>query len=328
MIKDYILAGVFTTALTVFGCFVFIPVLRKVKLGQPILSYVEKHKLKGGTPTMGGLLIVIPAVLVFGLLSGFKGRLSLVSTIIGVSFMFVGFLDDLLKVKNKDNQGLTPYQKIIFQLVISLIAGIFVYKNGLTIAFIPFYKDYVDFGIFVIPLTSLVFIAITNSVNLTDGLDGLASGSVGAYLISIVTLILAEINTFLFLYYDVDEFYYLIMLSVCLLGGIFGFLLFNTNKASIFMGDTGSLSLGGFLGAISIFSSNVLFIPVIGVIFVFSSVSVIIQVIHFKRTGKRVFLMTPFHHHLELKGYSEAKISYVYSFVTGIMGIICIIFYL
>ena len=132
----------------------------------------------------------------------------------------------------------------------------------------------------------------------------------------------------LILYLDSEEYSNLILLAVCLIGGILGFLIFNVSKAKVFMGDTGSLSLGGFIGAISIFSLNSFFIPLIGIMFVISSISVIIQVIHFKRTKKRVFLMAPIHHHFQLKGYSETQIGYAYALITAVCGIIAILQYL
>lgn len=328
MNKNTLIAGLISFFATIVSGKIAIPLLNKLKAGQPILSYVKEHEKKVGTPTMGGLFFIIPAFIAFIVFSEVNKRLSIVCLVIGLAFMIVGFLDDFLKIKNKENQGLKPYQKIVFQLFIAVFAGFFAYKNNLSIMFIPFIKKSFDIGIFCVPFYALIFIAITNSVNLTDGLDGLASSVSAVYLLFISIIIAIEISVFDFMYLDEKEYRNLIILSVCMIGGLLGFLFFNTNKASIFMGDTGSLALGGIIGAVSIFSSNALFIPIVGIMFVLSSVTVIIQVLYFKKTRKRVFLMTPFHHHLQLKGISEGKISYYYSLVTCIMGIISIIFYL
>ncbi len=305
-----------------------LPILRKIKAGQPILKYVETHKDKNGTPTMGGLFFIMSALIVFLIVCGFENRIALVCAVIGLAFMIVGFLDDFIKVKFKKNEGLKPYQKIIFQIVISIFAGVFVYHNGITVFYIPFTKNAVNLGCFTIVVVALIFIAITNSVNLTDGLDGLASGVSIIYLIGVSLLIGIQTVKFNHLYLQLEEFFAMQVLCGCTIGALCGFLVFNANKAKVFMGDTGSLSLGGLLGAISVFSSNSFFIPIIGIMFVLSSISVIVQVAYFKLTKKRVFLMAPLHHHFQLKGYTETQISYCYSLVTAVMVIVCVIFYL
>lgn len=307
---------------------VAIPLLKKLRAGQTVLKYVETHKGKNGTPTCGGLFFILSAVVVFLIFAGNYGRMTIFSIAIGVAFMIVGFIDDFIKIRYKKNEGLKPYQKMLFLFIISILAGVFAFNNGITVFYLPFFKTSVNLGVFTIPLVALIFIAITNSVNLTDGLDGL-SGSVSAvYLLFIALLILVEKTNFGYMYLKPEEYDQLIMLSFCLIGAILGFLIFNVNKAKVFMGDTGSLALGGFIGAISIFSSNSFFIPIIGICFVTSTISVIIQVAHFKRTKKRVFLMAPLHHHFQMKGYTETQISFAYSIITGIMGVISIIFYL
>lgn len=304
-----------------------LPLLRRLKAGQPILKYVEAHKNKSGTPTMGGLFFIVPSCAVFLIFFGVKLKLAIFSLCVGLAFMVVGFLDDFIKVKFKQNEGLKPYQKILFQTSIAVVAGIFVWLNGLTEFYIPFTKKTVNLGLLSIPLVVVVFLAITNSVNLTDGLDGLAGSSTLFYLLFISILIYLQMNSVKYLYTSSFEFYGLINLSCCLIGAIAGFLLFNYSKASVFMGDTGSLALGGFVGSISIFSFNSLLIPILGLVYLLSSLSVIIQVVYFKMTRKRVFLMAPLHHHIQIKGHSEAKISYLYSLITCIMGICLIISY-
>ena len=326
--KTLLLAVILSLALSAITGAIFIPVSRKIKAGQPILKYVETHKDKSGTPTMGGLFFILSAVIVFILLGGLVNRMASVTMAIGLAFLVVGFLDDFIKIKVKNNQGLKAYQKIIFQITIAVMAGVFAYQNGMTVFILPFNNGAINLGSITIPLVAIIFIAITNSVNLTDGLDGLASSVSVIYLVGIIALIFVQTVELKHLYLLPEEYRGLQMLCACLIGALLGFLVYNQSKAKVFMGDTGSLALGGFIGAISIFSANALFIPLIGIMFVLSSISVIVQVLHFKRTGKRVFLMAPLHHHFQLKGKSEAKITFCYSLITLVMVIICLYSYL
>lgn len=326
--KTLILIGLFSLFLSFICGLIVIPFLKKLKAGQTVLKYVETHKEKNGTPTMGGLFFIIPSVLIFFIFGGAKGRIATVSASIGLAFLLVGFLDDFIKIKFKRNEGLKAYQKIIFQFAIAILAGVFSYVNGITVFHLPFVEKSINLGVSTIPIVALIFIAITNSVNLTDGLDGLAGGVSVIYLFFIICLINLQCVSLQFMYLKPSEYEKLNILSSCLMGGILAFLIFNVSKAKVFMGDTGSLSLGGFIGAISIFSSNSFFIPIIGIMFVLSSISVIIQVVYFKKTKKRVFLMAPFHHHLQLKGWTETKIVYVYVVMTAIFGALSLLFYL
>lgn len=290
-----------------------LPLLKKLKAGQYILGYVKEHKNKGGTPTMGGLAFICAIIIVGFCVSGFGvGEVNL-TLAITCGFMIVGFLDDFLKIYHKENEGLKPYQKIIFQVAISLIAALYCYFNELTVLNIPFFGVTLDINWGIIPLVIFVFLATVNCVNLTDGLDGLAGGTSCAYL-AVLGIMLAIGGT---------DYAVLCFIGV---GAVAAFLLFNTNKAAVFMGDTGSLALGGFISSISVFSGNALYIPIIGVMFVISGISVIVQVIYYKRTRKRVFLMAPVHHHFQMKGYTECKISYAYFAFTCLAGIICLIF--
>lgn len=326
MLKNYLSVCLSSLCLSIILGIITIPLLRKLKAGQTVLKYVETHKDKNGTPTMGGLFFIVSAIIIY-YISGGKGGIANVCIVIGSAFMAVGFLDDFTKIRFKQNEGLKAYQKIIFQSSIAIIAGVFAFRNGISVFYLPFCKKSLDLGVFTIPIVSCIFIAITNSVNLTDGLDGLAGSVSAVYLVFISILIVVQTASFEFMYLKIEEYNDVIRLCACLIGGLLGFLVFNVNKAKVFMGDTGSLSLGGFLGAISIFSSNSFFIPVLGIMFVLSSISVIVQVLHFKRTKKRIFLMAPLHHHFQLKGYTEAQISFYYSLITAIMGAILIIFY-
>ncbi len=319
-----ILACICSILLTVILGLISIPILKKIKAGQQILKYVETHKDKNGTPTMGGLFFIASAVIIFIFFGGLSGRLGVVSMTIGLAFMLVGFIDDFIKIKLHRNEGLKAYQKIIFQIAIAVLAGVFSYINGITAFNIPFTSNKVQLGFWTIPIVSIIFISITNSVNLTDGLDGLAGSVSGVYLLVLSVLISVQFNRINASFLSKTEYNSLLLMSSCLIGGILGFLVFNSNKAKVFMGDTGSLSLGGFLGSISIFSLNSFFIPIIGIMFVTSSISVIVQVLHFKRTRKRVFLMAPLHHHFQLKGYTETQITYCYSLITLVVGGICV----
>ncbi len=324
--KICLTAALASVVLTLISGKLSLPLLKKLKAGQPILKYVEVHKSKNGTPTMGGLFFILSGTAVYFIFGGGTNRISLVACALGLAFMVVGFLDDFIKVKLCRNEGLKAYQKIVFQTAIAVLAGVFCYNADVTSFYIPFVKQTVDLGFWTIPIVGFVFIAVVNSVNLTDGLDGLAASSSLSYLLFIFILIVIERQNVDVGFTENND--GLLLLIASLFGAICGFLTFNTNKASVFMGDTGSLSLGGFIASASILSRNLLFIPIIGMVFVMSSLSVILQVAYFKITGKRVFLMAPLHHHFQLNGISEPKISFAYSLLTCISGAIVVIFYL
>ena len=328
MTKNLLLSVPIAIIASFFAGRITIPFLKKIKAGQPILKYVETHKDKDGTPTMGGLFFILTAVVVFLLFGGYNFRIATVSVAIGLAFMIVGFLDDFIKVKLKHNEGLKAYQKIIFQFAIAIMSGYFAYVNGITVFHLPFINTTVNLGVFTVPIVAIIFIAITNSVNLTDGLDGLAGSVSVVYLVVLVALITVQQQALKHIYLLPEEYTGLKLLSLSLVGAIIGFLIFNVNKAKVFMGDTGSLSLGGFIGAISIFSSNSFFIPIVGIMFVASSISVIVQVLVYKRTKKRVFLMAPLHHHFQMKGKTETQIAYCYSVITALVGVVSISTYL
>lgn len=298
-------------------CAAVIPLLKKLHAGQYILGYVKEHEGKSGTPTMGGLAFLMAAVLCFFIFGLFSDKLSAVALTFGLAYAAVGFLDDYLKFHFRRNLGLRAYQKIVFQIALALIAGIFCYLNELTVLNLPFAHFSVDIGVWIIPLAAFIFVAVTNCVNLTDGLDGLAASVSFWYFAAMAALIYCLSGA---------EGGALSRLSLILSGVLAGYLLFNTNRASVFMGDTGSLGLGGFAAAISVFSGNLLYIAVIGIMFVCSGISVILQVIYYKRTKKRIFLMAPLHHHFQKQGYSESKIVYAYSFITFVAGALCLFF--
>lgn len=326
--KELFIALLFALLLTIICGYVFIPILKRLKAGQTILGYVKEHEEKNGTPTMGGLFFIIPSSIIFLIFGGGKSQVSLVALSVGLAFLIVGFLDDFIKVHYRKNQGLKAYQKIIFQFSIAIIVGVYCYNNGITSFYLPFINTEFNLGVFTIPTVTIILLAITNSVNLTDGLDGLAGQVSFVYLAFLCALIFVQYENIKVLYLGVEEYHNLLLLSYCLIGGILGFLVFNVSRAKVFMGDTGSLSIGGFLGAISIFSLNGFFIPLLGIMFVLSSISVIVQVVHYKRTKRRVFLMAPLHHHFQLKGYTETQIGYVYSLITAVFGLIAVLSYI
>lgn len=312
--KTYLIGTVAAFCASLILLMIILPLLKRLKAGQYILGYVKEHKDKGGTPTMGGLAFITAIIAVGLIVSGVRdGRVNLTLAITG-GYTVVGFLDDFLKISRKENEGLKPYQKIIFQLAIAVIAAVYCFLNEITGIYIPFGGGLiVDIGWGIIPLVIFIFIATVNCVNLTDGLDGLAGGTSSAYLFIFgVMLGLTDSR--------------LAPLCFIAFGALAGFLVLNVNKASIFMGDTGSLALGGFISCVSVFSGNALYIPFIGIMFVVSGISVIVQVIYYKRTRRRVFLMAPLHHHFQMKGYTECKITYAYVVITAFVGIICLMF--
>ncbi len=312
--KTYLLGIIAAFGASFVLLLVILPILKRLKAGQYILGYVKEHKNKGGTPTMGGLAFISAIIAVSLCMLGIKDNNVNLTLAVTGGFTVVGFLDDFLKIYRKDNGGLKPYQKIIFQLAIAAVAAVYCYLNGHTYVNLPFCGGKsVNLSWGIIPLTLLIFIATVNCVNLTDGLDGLAGGTSLAYLFIMGTMLCLQING---------------SAVVCFVavGALAAFLIFNSNKACIFMGDTGSLALGGLISCISVFSGNALYIPILGIMFVVSGISVIVQVIYYKRTRRRIFLMAPLHHHFQMKGYTECKITYAYVTVTSFVGIICLLF--
>lgn len=325
--SNYLLAALIAFLLCVALLFLLLPLLKRKKAGQEILEYVKEHSYKSGTPTMGGIAIILAmltAALIFG-----KGKFVYITLAVAFAYGVTGFLDDSIKIRYKRNLGLRPYQIIILQLSIALIVAFVVYKNELIRGdvYIPFTKNTVSLGWGVIPLVVFIFIATTNSVNLTDGLDGLAASTTLVYMAGIAAIIAivaadADKNG-LSLY--VKEYQGLLTVCFATVGSLAGFLLFNCFPAKIFMGDVGSLALGGVVACVSILGRLSLYIPILGVMFATSAVSDIIQVVHYKRTKRRVFLMAPFHHHLQKKGLSETRIGFLYSTITGIVALICVL---
>ena len=314
----YLATCIVAFALTALSTPLMISVGKKIKAGQPILEYVTQHKGKEGTPTLGGVGFIFSAVvttLIFCKNGLSEGRLAAIATAV---YAVLGFLDDFLKLRRKENGGLTPLQKIIGQTLVALIMGWYCYKRGLTSLYFPFTSYSIDIGYFIIPFATFVFIAMSNAVNLTDGLDCLATSVGGIYFLSFcaICFILTIRNRA-----NEDVLIFALAMTFALLG----FTIYNSSPAKIFMGDTGSLALGGACAAVGAFTQNSIISALIGIMFVFSCISVIVQVIVYKLRKRRVFLMAPFHHHLEMKGYSEPRIVAIYSAATAICGLTAII---
>lgn len=301
--------------------------LRRLKFGQSILIYVEKHKEKSGTPTMGGLIFIIAGVVGYLI---FWNKNNLFASISILSFLFfgiIGFFDDFIKIKFKQNEGLKPYQKILGQLGMSVVVAIFSYQSNLVGSFIalPFSNRLIDVGFWIIPLIIIFYLAVVNSVNLIDGLDGLCGGvsSIVIFVISIIITIISSVYSGVYL----DELNNLVVVSLGVVGGMLGFIMFNSYPAKVFMGDTGSLAIGGFVASMCAFSKNYLLLMIVGIAYVLTTLSVIIQVVVYKATRKRVFKMAPLHHHFE-QSFHEVKVVVGYVVLTLIIGIMTICLYL
>ncbi len=327
--KNYLISFLVAAIVSVAIGAITIPLLKKLKFGQNILSYVSEHDYKSGTPTIGGIIFISSCIIAYYLFRSEENRLSEVCVAVFVAYALVGFIDDFIKIKLHRNEGLNPVQKTLFEIVIAVVVSAYAYTRGLTKVNIPFTNIVVDLKFWYIPLCAFCFIATTNSVNLTDGLDGLAGGVTYVYTLVFGVLLLIQVSKGGIRYPVSEEYANVAQFSFCLSGALVGFLFYNTYRAKVFMGDTGSLALGGAVAITAALSGNLLFIPIIGITYVASSISVILQVAYFKLSGgKRIFLMAPLHHHFQHKGYAESKIAFGYKFVTLIIGLTVIIFIL
>lgn len=295
-------------------------ILKSHKLKQEErLEGPESHKAKSGTPTMGGLIFITSTIIATLIFARADIGLAVYYLLFMVLFGIIGFADDYVKVVNKRNLGLTEKQKLVVQIIFALILGYLslVINKGNTDLVVPFTSFKIHTGFLYIPLTALVIVATTNSVNLTDGVDGLAS--------SVTAIVMFAFAMIAINFYYVSLTYF--CLAVC--GGCLGFLRINAYKAKCFMGDTGSMALGGAVSAAAIAMNMHFIIIIIGIIYVIEALSVIIQVYSFKKFGKRVFKMSPFHHHLELSGYNEIKVVKTFCVVTlvfSLVGILSVMF--
>ena len=326
---------IFTAILISFAvCLLFAgPVLKaikKFKAKQTILHYVKEHEKKAGTPTMGGILFLL-GIFVSSLLLFTKNHsLALIVLVVMLGYGILGFLDDVIKIKFKQNEGLKPYQKIIGQVSLATIVSLFCYNSsyvgsGLVV---PFVGAELNLGVFYIPFIIFVFLAITNAVNLTDGLDGLAGGVSLLYFVGFTFVLYLFLQDQINLGMGqafIEEYQNLFIVCGASIGSILLYLIFNSHPASVFMGDTGSLALGGLIASMGVLSKMVLFMPILGLMFVLSAVSVSMQVLYYKKTKKRIFKMAPLHHHFEKSGMNETKIVAIYMIITAVLVVLTVL---
>ena len=307
-----------------------IPALKSKKMGQPILDIGPRwHKSKEGTPTMGGLGFIIPIALVgiagaiyLGVTDGFKSTLPLVMTLaLGLAGGLIGCVDDLAKLRKKQNEGLTAPQKFILQVIVAALylLGMTLVCGNNTALYIPFFNVSIEFGFFYYIVAMLLLTGVINSVNLTDGIDGLCSS------VTLVVGVFFTVAAYLLGMAGPDP--TLLLLGGLMIGGCAGFLVYNFYPARVFMGDTGSLFLGGLVVGGAFMMKNPLIVIIFGIVYIIETASVILQVGYFKLThGKRLFKMSPIHHHFEKCGWSEIKIVVVASIVTAIAAVLSLAF--
>lgn len=305
-----------TFAISVICGIITIPILKKLKIGQ-----IERddgpasHLKKQGTPTMGGIIMIVAIIIAtvgacifFSVTNNQELIKRLIPLlIITIAFGMIGFIDDFKKLVLKNTDGLKPKYKMLGLLIIAVIYVLFLvygFKVG-TDTYIPIFKIYINIPVFLyIPLAVLVILSTTNAINLTDGVDGLAS-SVSCLIVTCLTVIGIS-----------NQMYEVSIFGSIVIGATLGFLIFNLHPAKVFMGDTGSLMLGGIISSIALYLKMPLLLVLIAIIPVLEALSDIIQVMYYKKTGKRVFKMAPLHHHFELSGWKENKIVVVFSLIT------------
>ena len=319
-IIEYALIAAIGFAVSMLVTARLIPLMKHRQFGQFIREEgPQAHLSKAGTPTMGGIAFIVGITVAMVVSMFMKGSMTTEKIAILLSmfaFGAIGFIDDYNKVAKKQNEGLTPKQKLILQLVFGAALAVFMMAKAGTTMLIPFFGKTVDFGIMYIPFVIFIEVAMANAVNLTDGLDGLAAStsSIVACTFAIVGMTVHGGNE------------PMAIAGQAVFGALIGFLLYNHYPAKIFMGDTGSMALGGVLSAMAIVGHMEWLLPIAGLIYVIEALSVIIQVTYFKKTGgKRVFRMAPIHHHFELGGWHETKVVRVFCIFTFIC---CVIAYL
>lgn len=308
-------------AVSMYGTTAMIPILKKKQFGQFIREDgPQAHLSKAGTPTMGGVAIVAGitvSIICSGFITGSWGSEKVAIILTMLAFGVIGFIDDWNKIAKKQNEGLTPKQKIALQVLFGVALAVFMMLKQGTEVFIPFAKVYVDFGWFYIPFVVFVEVAMANAVNLTDGLDGLASSNSAIVAVTFLVIGMSLIP-------GGNE--PMAVAGQAIFGACMGFFVLNKYPAKIFMGDTGSMALGGVLSATAIVAHMEWLLPIAGLLFVIEALSVIIQVTYFKKTGgKRIFRMAPIHHHFELGGWSEVKVVSVFCVFTLVCCIIAAI---
>ena len=320
MINETILAIIIAFAISALLCPIVIPFLHKLKFGQQVRDDgPQAHLKKQGTPTMGGL-IILTSIIITSIFYIPRYPKIIPVLFVTVGFGITGFLDDYIKIVMKRSEGLNPKQKLLGQIVITGIFGWYLMTSGQvnTSMLIPFTGGfdngwYLDLGILFLPALFIIVLGTDNGVNFTDGLDGLCTS---------VTILVATFFTIV----AIGENMGISPITGAVVGSLLGFLLFNVYPAKVFMGDTGSLALGGFVAASAYMMQMPIFIAIVGLIYLVEVLSVIIQVAYFKKTGgKRFFKMAPIHHHFELCGWSETRVVAVFSIITAIL---CLVAYL
>jgi phospho-N-acetylmuramoyl-pentapeptide-transferase len=313
--NNIIYAAVFSFILCLLVGPFSISVLRRLKFGQSVrIDGPQTHLKKSGTPTMGGVIIIVVIILaVIFFVRDFTDALWVLFALVG--FGFIGFLDDFIMIISKRSLGLKAREKLLGQIALSLFLAFAVYNSPElgTQVMIPFTDQWIDLGIFYIPFAMFVVVALSNAVNITDGLDGLAAGTVAIASGAFAYISLQSGNT------------ELAVVAAAITGACLGFSWFNSYPAQVIMGDTGALALGSALAALALFLKRELVLPLVGGVFVIETLSVIIQVVSYKLTRKRVFRMSPIHHHFELKGWMETKVVtrfWLIGLLCGIMGIL------
>lgn len=312
-----VLAMMISFILSIISALFLIPKLKKLKASQNLSVYLEeRHKDKKGTPTMGGLIFIIPtivsmiALFIFNKISFSYNLLIVLFSFLG--YALIGFIDDYLIIKRKNNKGLTESQKMIMQIIIAIIFFyLFMVAGNEPLLWIHTFNFKLNIGWFYGLFILFILVASSNAVNLTDGLDGLAGG---LSVIAFLAFGLITWNTgWLAGYEDIALFCFI------LIGSLLGFLVFNVKPAKVFMGDTGSLSLGSTLGTLAIITRHELLLVVIGIVFVIETLSCIIQIVYYKFTKKRFFKMAPIHHGLEKSGWKETDIVKLF-WIIGLIG--------
>ena len=311
--EKILMAGAISAVVVLILAPICIPILHKLKFGQSIREEGPKsHQKKSGTPTMGGIFLIAGIVAATLIIAEWNAEIFLALFIL-LGHFILGFIDDYIKVVRKHNQGLLARYKLLGQIFI-VIVTIFV-ANELLIDFkptiwLPIVNITLDAGNFYLPFMLIVMVGASNAVNLTDGLDGLASGcmAIAASCYAVICILTGHNELAVF--------------CAATVGACIGFLKFNFHPAKVFMGDTGSLALGGAFAAVGILTHTEILLAIIGFVFVCEALSVILQVISFQTTGKRIFRMSPLHHHFELGGWTEIKVVFVFWSVGLIAGII------
>ena len=311
--EKILMAGAIAAGVVIMLAPICIPILHRLKFGQSIRAEGPKsHQAKSGTPTMGGIFLIAGIVAATLIIADWNPEIFLALFIL-LGHFILGFIDDYLKVVRKQNQGLLARYKLAGQILIAVITT-FV-ANSLLLDFdptirIPVLNETIWAGALYLPFMFFVMVGASNAVNLTDGLDGLASGcmAIAASCYAVICLLTGHEDLAIF--------------CAAIVGACIGFLKFNFHPAKVFMGDTGSLALGGAFAAVGILTRTEILLAVVGFVFVCEALSVILQVISFQTTGKRIFRMSPLHHHFELGGWSEVKVVFVFWTVGLIFGII------